>query len=284
MRNLNTMTGPWRLKRFRILFVFALIVALAYVSLQADTLPVRDSTTGLRIATANLLYNNQEADALARVLVSTHSDLILILECSAKNFDASVSSVYRAAGYKILLSDPRRGTHGTCVLGRGGWRFTVQRMPPPVSNHCMMPMATILMVRGGQRLGVLGVHAPPPITACGEGATARTLAALADSFKDGRLIRPYGAVPAGVPTVLMGDLNALPWSDGLARLRRAGLVDAYGAHRYSLGPTWPAIGVLPALARIDYILSPARIRVDGVWSINIPGSDHRAVVADIFLQ
>lgn len=255
------------------------VLAASLIAAQRpDALPPTPKAGTLRLITANLLYSNTRSTNIAKRIIESHSDLVVLLECSTRNFDPVP---YIRAGYRLLLHEPRRGTHGVCVLARSGGRYQTGIALPPVRNRCRMPMATLLMQKGGQRIGVLGVHAPPPIEACGERATERTLVALARMIKEGKSTKTVGTIPAGVPIIVTGDLNAFPWSAGLSALARSGLVDSYGAHRLVFGPTWPATGPLPAFARIDYILTPEAIKVIGVWSITTPGSDHRAVIADM---
>ncbi len=76
-------------------------------------------------------------------------------------------------------------------------------------------------------------------------------------------------------------LNSVPYLGGWTPLVAAGLVDAWPAVQARPGPTWALPVGLPALLRIDAILVPAAWSVDAAWTLDILGSDHDALVADL---
>ena len=82
--------------------------------------------------------------------------------------------------------------------------------------------------------------------------------------------------------ILAGDLNASPASPGLEWLREAGLVDTHARHRWLPRGTW-ASERGPHLVRLDYVLGSSDVEVLGSWTVDLPGSDHRAVIADLRL-
>jgi endonuclease/exonuclease/phosphatase (EEP) superfamily protein YafD len=49
------------------------------------------------------------------------------------------------------------------------------------------------------------------------------------------------------------------------------------------GPTWTLSFGVPAMARIDGVLVPDAWPVLDAWTVEVDGSDHRAVVADVRL-
>jgi endonuclease/exonuclease/phosphatase family metal-dependent hydrolase len=86
---------------------------------------------------------------------------------------------------------------------------------------------------------------------------------------------------AGQPaTVLMGDLNAEPGSAEIARLRAAGLTDAFTAA--GGGPadelTWPADR---PDRRIDYIWLSPDLAATGFAATTSTASDHRGVAVTV---
>ena len=85
-------------------------------------------------------------------------------------------------------------------------------------------------------------------------------------------------------TLLVGDLNATPGSRELGRGCLGRLRDAASIARSGrAGATWPA---LAPLLRLDHVLASPELAVD---AIRVPGglarfaSDHRPVVAEVFL-
>jgi endonuclease/exonuclease/phosphatase family metal-dependent hydrolase len=96
------------------------------------------------------------------------------------------------------------------------------------------------------------------------------------------------AARAGEPLILVGDLNTGDRQPNYWRLRRY-LTDAHHVAGRGFGLTFPNLGMrigrlrLPPLVRIDYILhSPAITALHATTSAS-PSSDHRAVVADLWV-
>lgn len=80
-----------------------------------------------------------------------------------------------------------------------------------------------------------------------------------------------------LPTVLVGDLNTVPWDSAFGRLcRAAGL---HGNHQ-GIRATWPSFMGL-ALIPLDHVLVSSELEVQGLTRFTIPGSDHRGLVATL---
>jgi endonuclease/exonuclease/phosphatase (EEP) superfamily protein YafD len=227
--------------------------------------------------TANILHTNRQEGALAAALADLGADLILVLEWTGRNADLDP---FLTGGFELRAASPRAGTGGSCVLAKSDIEATFEVVASPVAGPCAMPLTTARIRWGSGWLSLIGVHAPPPIAACGA-SNARFLAALTSWFADGRLTASAGTARAGDPVVLMGDLNAHPWSRLVVDLRKAGLTDAFGLGVAPPSFTWRPVAWLPHLARIDYILLGAGLRADAAHVLDIPGSDHRLVLADV---
>jgi endonuclease/exonuclease/phosphatase family metal-dependent hydrolase len=84
--------------------------------------------------------------------------------------------------------------------------------------------------------------------------------------------------------ILAGDFNGTLDHREMRRLLDAGYHDAADATGQGLRPTWPTRHGLPAPPlTIDHVLVDPRVRVRSVRVRDIPGSDHRAVVAELVL-
>jgi endonuclease/exonuclease/phosphatase (EEP) superfamily protein YafD len=86
--------------------------------------------------------------------------------------------------------------------------------------------------------------------------------------------------------VIVGDLNATPDHDVLRDLDAAGWRDAGEVANVGWQPTWPAnhLGVLPLLppvVRIDHVLIDDQLTSLGTHSVDVAGTDHLALVAEI---
>lgn len=259
----------------QIFVVSAMLLLVAWLWSLPDSVPPAPAPAHLRVVVANLHYTNRQPVAAAQRLAATQADVVLVLEWTGHNLDVPT---LRTAGWHPALQEPRRGTHGLLVLLREGRAGTAARVPAPVRGPCPMPLATLRLNLPGGPVSLLGVHAPPPIPACRE-TTAPSLHAFAAWVESGKMRQTVGAAQAGDPVILLGDLNTLPWAASLDALADAGLTDAFAATRYRFGPTWSPLG--PALGRIDYIFAPPTHPPEQAWTLRLPGSDHRAVVADL---
>jgi hypothetical protein len=230
----------------------------------------------VRIAAANLAYFNAESAAVGRRVADLDADVLILLEWTGSN--AEGHDVGRS--WDVVLDDPLPGAHGVRILARPSLEADGRLVPAPVVGPCPLPIATARVRFGSGWLAVLGVHAPPPIEAC-EDTNAPTLDALARLVAGGRLRFDLGAARRGDPVVLAGDFNALPGSKELSPLRHVGLVDTHMKRHWRPVGTWTPTKSIPHLLRIDYVLAPEDIPVVGSWTVNLPGSDHRAVVAEL---
>jgi endonuclease/exonuclease/phosphatase family metal-dependent hydrolase len=95
------------------------------------------------------------------------------------------------------------------------------------------------------------------------------------------------AVQAREPDLVLGDLNATIDHAPLRALADAGLRDAAEVANAGWQPTWPAgdrwrvLLPVPPLAGIDHVLVGPRMAVVSVRTVDLPGSDHRGVVAEV---
>lgn len=83
--------------------------------------------------------------------------------------------------------------------------------------------------------------------------------------------------------LLLGDFNSTLDNDALRELIDRGYVDAADAEGAGLTPTWPDHRRFPPLFAIDHVLVDRRVEVDQVSVEEIPGSDHRAVIARLMV-
>jgi endonuclease/exonuclease/phosphatase (EEP) superfamily protein YafD len=230
----------------------------------------------LRVATANLAFDNARVEQVSVTLGGLDPDVLIVLEWTGKNLNLD-----RASGpdLGIVLDAPSPSPHGVLVLARRTLDALAVLAPTPVPGPCPMPIATVRLRAGHEWISLLGVHAPPPIEECEE-TNLPTLRFFAELVDRGRLVNDLGAGRRGDRVLLAGDLNASPASPGLGWLRNAGLVDFQARDRWIPRATW-ASAVGPHLVRLDYVLGSSEVDVLGSWTVDLPGSDHRAVIADL---
>jgi len=230
----------------------------------------------LRVATANLGFDNTRKADLSRTLRRFDADLLLALEWTGHNLDPEAAG---GPELTVVLDSPSPSPHGVLVLARRRLETIASLTPTPVAGPCRMPIATVRVRDGGDWFSLVGVHAPPPIEECAD-TNLPTLRFLARSVRDGRLATDLGVAHRGDRVILAGDLNATPSSPGLVWLQEAGLVDTQARDRWLPRGTWASVSG-PHLSRLDYVLGSPDVGVVGSWTIDLPGSDHRAVIADL---
>jgi endonuclease/exonuclease/phosphatase (EEP) superfamily protein YafD len=143
-----------------------------------------------------------------------------------------------------------------------------------------MPLLTAWLRIGIRTVGMIAAHAPPPVSACWA-SRKPYLRAIVRLINNGRLSQSVGVIPKGMPVLLAGDFNALVWEEPLRSMSGRGLANAFDAGSWRLGPTWSPTLWIPALVTIDHLWMPMKARADAAWTIPVPGSDHRAVLADV---
>jgi endonuclease/exonuclease/phosphatase family metal-dependent hydrolase len=125
---------------------------------------------------------------------------------------------------------------------------------------------------GGHAVTVESVHPPPPVSRAGPG--------WAEALR--------AQTPASEPglRVLAGDFNSTLDHVELRRLVNTGYRDAAATVGAGLVPTWPYYGprasVTPKVT-IDHILVNGSIRVDGFTAVTVPRTDHRAIIAALYI-
>jgi endonuclease/exonuclease/phosphatase (EEP) superfamily protein YafD len=255
-----------------------LLVGLLLLVWSRPTFPPPTSPDVLRVGTANLSAQNAHPREASRVLAEVNADVLLLQEWTGQNLPPSA---FPQSELQVVLSDARRGTHGAALLAKPSIVEAARVVSPPWDGPCAMPIVTARIRVGNEVAGLLGVHGPPPVPACWSSRDPY-LQSVSDLVENGRTAQRLGVLPPGLPALLLGDLNALGWELGV--LHESGLSDAFDRGSWRLGPTWTPHAWLPALARIDHLWVPTRRPIDGAWTVALPGSDHRALLADLEKQ
>lgn len=223
----------------------------------------------LRLLHFNVLtHNPRKAEAVAW-LADAGADVALIEEVDP----AWVAALEGAPGYDLAAALPRTDNFGLALLvrqNRSGMlvRTWYEDLVPGV------PALAAELAVAGRRIALLGVHTLPPVSQTHAGARDAALTAAATWVAAQR--------QAGLVPVVLGDLNAAPFSASLRRLIAAtGLVDSqrgFGLQAsWPVGRPWPQIAIDhclhdPALTTTARALGPdlgsdhLPLRVDLAWS------------------
>lgn len=145
-------------------------------------------------------------------------------------------------------------------------RFPLTPLPRQTHFLFRMPLAAMALP-DGRRLRLVAVHPQPPVMSV-------------DRWREALESLPA----AGVPWVLVGDFNSTFDQAEFRDLVHSGYRDAGDATGNGLEPTWPGPEVSPwGLITIDHVLADRRLGVTDYGVDDLPGSDHRAIHAQLVL-
>jgi len=218
----------------------------------------------LRVLTVNLLHGRADAEAVVALVRRTGADVLFLQELTG---DAVTR--LKQAGLGDLMSQKAPGLRGR-PHGSGIYsRFPLSDGPPLMPVHAAQPTA-VLELPGGEVVELACVHPHPPRPPWSR-RVARWRQELA-------VLPP----PGELPRVLAGDFNATLDHAVFRSVLRLGYADAALQAGNALTPTWGPAG-RPALITIDHVLVDRRCAVLASAVHAVPGSDHRAVYAEVGL-
>lgn len=237
--------------------------------------------THLRLMTYNIKALHLDAAAVAEVIRAADPDVLGIQE-PPRGWTGRrrMAHVAAATGMRVLQRGGAART--TALLVRDG---TIADGPPVVesSSGVRLPMwgrrarPAVPIPRGYARAVVGGMRLVVVHLSLDERERARHVGRVLDEVRHGGGTGGGGG-PAGLPCVVVGDLNELPFGPAWARLTEH-LVDAAG-----LTPL-PTFSARHPHKRIDAVLVDPRIIVR---SVHVPddeavrrASDHRPIVVEL---
>ena len=249
----------------------AVVAAIATAYLMAVILPraIGDDTASaagrqaLTVLSTNVYLGGADPAAVLSLLDRYDADVLSVQELTP-----SFAAKLRAAGIATRLP---HSVLMPSIRGRGSGlyaRFPLTALPHQTHFRFRMPRAAMTMP-GGRRLRLVAVHPMPPNMSFDEWHGA---------------LRSLPSPGAGSPWLLIGDFNATFDQDEFRDLVDSGYRDAGDATGEGLEPTWPGDEGYPlGLITIDHVLADDRIGVADYGVDDLPGSDHRAVHAQLVL-
>jgi endonuclease/exonuclease/phosphatase (EEP) superfamily protein YafD len=234
-----------------------------YVS---TTVKATDSV-GVRIMSANLRYGRADPDALVR-LARQHADILAVQELTP-----DLSSRLSAAGlddtFPFRALRDREGPAGVGIWSR----YPISRSDVDESFWLGLLTAHVRIpdVKAETTVVVTHLAAPWPNPLSGWRADLARLSVT---------LQEIAAAADDDPVMLAGDLNATPDIREFRRVLRDGYHDAAEQAGAGLTRTHPADIWLPPLLALDHILIRG-CTATAVRTMSVPGSDHRAIVADV---
>ncbi|MGH3293010.1 MAG: endonuclease/exonuclease/phosphatase family protein [Trebonia sp.] len=217
----------------------------------------------LRVLTVNLYFGRADAEVVVARVRQVGADVLFLQELTA---DAVTR--LKQAGLDDLLPvsqlDLRGGSRGSGIYSR----FPLSEGPsiPPV--HMAQPTA-LLELPNGHAVELVCVHTVTPnIGRRGSGSWRTELGVL--------------PAPGELPRVVAGDFNATLDHAVFRDVLRLGYADAGQQSGKALTPTWGPPGQ-GAVLTLDHVLVDRGCAVLEYSVHVVPGTDHRAVFAEIQL-
>jgi len=248
----------------------AIVAVLATAGLTAAVLPraigdTQPAATGprLRVLTANLMFSRVDPDYLYDLIRRTHPDVVSLQEFTPDEADGLAK-----AGLRTLLPyseiQPEWGPTGSGLYSR----YPVTALPEPVTSMRMPRVA--LTLPDARRVEMYVVHPLPPITGDQTRAWLHDLGTLPAAAKNSPI------------RILAGDFNATLDMAAFRAVLARGYADSADRRGQGLVPTWGVDKFGPPLS-FDHVAVDRRVAVRGYEVHLLPGSDHRAVLADLQL-
>ena len=231
--------------------------------------PIRPESPGsnLVVATGNVLVSNTRLDEVVESLPDV--DVLSLIETSTSWSDIFPSLEKRWPSQWIDLRD---NPFGICLLTRAPVRSSEWIMLTPGGY----PALRTDLVIDGVEVTILTVHTMSP----------QSLQMLATRDAQFRMLSDLiRAIPGNL--ILMGDLNASPWSSSLLDLmHETGLRSSRSSMGWSgvTSGTWPAS--LPSMIRlpIDHCLVRGDITPISTRTFPIPGADHLGLEVELLVH
>jgi endonuclease/exonuclease/phosphatase (EEP) superfamily protein YafD len=215
-----------------------------------------DSSAMFTVASANLNFERTDHAALAAWLLSDDGPDVIALQEFTESAMAAVIRSDVLAVYPHRVLAPSVDQFGLGVLSK--YPVASVEKLAPVDSLATLKMRLVLDVRG-HTVALTAVHPMPPISPVYASERDASLRLEAERLSK-----------AGIPGILLGDMNDTPWSTGLrgtAPLRRAS----------GLEPTWPNAWGLLSILPLDHVLVTPGVRVEEASLGPDLGSDHRPV-------
>ncbi|MEV7808195.1 endonuclease/exonuclease/phosphatase family protein [Microbispora sp. NPDC088329] len=247
------------------------VAGAASVLLAAVVLPRAAGSTptaggpSLRILTVNLFFGAGDAATVVDLVRRLRPDVLNTQELTPKAVEAlDAAGVERLLPYRRLEAGP--GPSGSGIYARHPLTEAPDFAPEGGHN---MPRAR-LALPSGPPVEIVDVHTLAPLSGADAAQWNAELAALP-------------AASPGVVRVLAGDFNASLDHAALRAVLGRGYADAADATGDGLATTWPAGRRYPPLITIDHVLYDERASAVSTAVHTVPGSDHRALFAELRL-
>ncbi|MTD57927.1 endonuclease/exonuclease/phosphatase family protein [Amycolatopsis sp. RM579] len=242
-----------------------LAVALALVAMQvpraiAATQPPAHGAA-LRVMSSNQYLGHADVDTIVRLVRENQIDVLNLLELTPREVrEFERAGLFETLPYRVLK--PQYGGAGSGIVSR--YPLTELSLAGP--SRMEQPSARVDL--GGTSIEIVAVHPIPPTTDAAE--WKKEVAGLP------------GPDSHGPVRILAGDFNATVDHATFRDLLGAGYTDAALSRGEAFTSTWPS-RFFPPPVTIDHVLVDPRVAVEHYRVLDVPGSDHKAVLAELTL-
>jgi len=243
-------------------FVYLILMALHW--LPVLTRPVSEHKPNLRVLTANVYAHGNSPTPLLKLIQETKPDIIVLQEVDEKwlDFLAPLEDVYENSSFS-----PRYQGSGLDLAQFWNGKADVQQ---ELCREGIPATLTKVTVHSRQII-VMNVHTASPFSPQRARNYQEQMRRLSEYIED------YEGI-----LIVAGDFNSGLWSWHYKKLLKASglrnVRDGFGI----LG-TWPSF-MGPLQIALDHILISPEIEVIRCWTVSGTGSDHSALIADIYLE
>ena len=216
----------------------------------------------IRVAIANLLYNNPDIEQAAADAVRIDADILVTVETTpAMMLGSPLSERYRYAS--VLPGEEPRGLFAVV------WSNRPLMRPAAGGALRTRPIYSSAVIElGGTDVAIVGLHLAWPVLG-GQRAQIEGAPQIVGDLPPQR--------------ILLGDFNHVPWSYALARIGALTGTELVKGYRLTWRGPYPYGLPAPLGHPIDHIFVSEHFRTREIETFTLTGSDHLGVVARLQL-
>ena len=249
------------------------LVPPAWRAMPKDPPAAAPGAPTLRVMSVNLLMINERYDEVIDRVQSERPDVLVLQEYTGwwhRSMQKALSVEYPHCRF-----EPRDDSFGAAVYSRTPFVGDAPGGPKLGTWAAASPQQRVVVDVGGRHVAIYNVHLLPPRRLDYTFEHRLQFADLTDALSKEKL-----------PAVVVGDFN---WTESMpqhAALRGLGWRDAQDVAGTGRGATWPMNSIfrhLPGI-RLDHAYLGPSLTCTRVRTVETPGSDHKALVADVALR
>ena len=205
---------------------------------------------------------NEQHEKLIELVETEQPDVLVLQEISSR-WVRSLETAGLSLPHKHLV--PRNDSFGIGIFSR-----IPIHMSEVIHFGKSYPSILAVLEIGGERVTILTMHPPPPVSEQAAASRNEQLQAAASYFRE-----------IQTPKLIIGDLNTTMWSRNYTRFVRES--ELKNARRgFGILPSWPTY-FPPMYIPIDHCLVSHDMTVVDFRTGNDVGSDHLPLIADLSL-